>query len=604
MAERTLQRQALPAAVSWDPETRQVVVIGSTDAAQADGVALVHTREAIRWPTRPLPVFVNHDAHPREFVGTVVAMELGREKGANVLVCTVQLADSEAGRLAEPMVASGAARWSIRARIHNLQPGPAGSDHDRATDWEPIELSLVGAGMDSAAVTRSAESINNAPQEAQSMTAENNVAPEATPAPTAAQIRRAREVSRAVDKAANIAPPEVRDEVRRIAETQGLEAARAFAIDARHASEAPTEARAYEPGAEAAASVSRALADRDHGRSVWSRPSYGTRQTDPVADVIQRHWEGKLLNPLPYEFRRLGFSGRTDAEVFRSVLATTDAPLHWEGMGNRQSLAAFAQAPQGIRAAARIEQLEDYRPKSTLDVGLVGIASEVKEGGETTFRAISESGVSYKPSRKALGVGFSPEAQTNDDMAAIPRVTGEMVAAMLESEARELAALFEGHAQGAPAPDGARLFAPAHNNVVSDALSITSIGDAVAKLRTQTSIGGRFVFQTPGVLLCAPSAETTLRQLLSDQINAAEAANVNPWRNLTLEVDPLLSGAYVYLLAEGNRKPLELGRLTPAPVITSEVQFSTGFYRMKCEHSFGCVVVDHRPVVRLNVAAA
>jgi hypothetical protein len=600
--QHTLLRQALPAAVSWDPEARQAVVIGSTDAPQADGVALVHTREAIRWPTRPLPGFVNHDAHPREFMGSVVAMELGREKGAAALICTVQLADNEAGRLAEPMVASGAARWSIRARIHRLEPGPAGSDYDRATDWEPVELSLVGVGMDAAAVTRSAESIQTTALEGQRTMKNQHQAEAPEAAPSAAEIRRAAELHRQVERAAAIAPEAIRDEVRRIAQSEGLEAARGFAIDAQAAeqSRTPGIARTWDPSVETAGSQQRALDNRH--RSHWgSRDSGAPSQ---LAEAVQRAWEGKSAEPLWLTLRAMGHSGGNAVEVLRGAMSTSDLPLALTGSGNRQLLAQFAAAPEGVRVAATLRQLADYRDASTLDVGLVGKAQPIKEGGEIRFGSASEQAATYRPTRHGLGLSFTPESLANDDLAGLDRAIAELGAAMLEAEAVALAELLEGNALGALAPDGQRLFHTSHNNTVAGPLGIASLGDAVAKLRQQTTIGGRFLYQEPGAVLCAPGVELTVRQLLSDTLQAAEPANVNPWRNLEVAVDPHIGSQYVYLLPAGTRRPLELGRLSPAPVLESETDFSTGNYRVKSEHAFGCAVVDHRPIVRLTIAGS
>ena len=173
-----------------------------------------------------------------------------------------------------------------------------------------------------------------------------------------------------------------------------------------------------------------------------------------------------------------------------------------------------------------------------------------------------------------------------------------------EAEAEALAALLEGNALGAIGPDGKRLFHADHSNTVAGPLGIGSLGDAVAKLRQQTTIGGRFLYQEPGAILCAPGVELTVRQLLSDAVRAAEPANFNPWQGLEVAVDPHIGEQFVYLLPAGARRPLELGRLSPAPVLESETQFETGFFRTKAEHAFGCAVVDHRPIVRLSVAGA
>ena len=597
LEHREVLRMALQGASSWDPETRQFVAIAATSAPQADGIAL--DLRGMRRPERNLPVYINHNAHPAEFIGAVVALEIGREKGLDALIATIQLADSPVANLAVPVVASGAARFSIRARVYRIEPGPPGSDYDRAVDWESIEISLVGNPMDTAAVTRSAVDLNSKPTE-DTMTILTEQAPEATP--TAAEIRRARAVEHQLEAVLTCAPEAARPEVRRLAETEGLEAARAAAIDARAAEEmkAPTRMGSYEPSNEAVVSHQRAWQNR--GRSIWANASISGPSA--VAEAVQRAWDGKAAEPLWLTLRSMGYGGRNAVEVIRGGMhSTSDLPLALTGSGNRQLLAQFSNTPQGVRNAASVVQLADYRPKSTLDVGLVGKAKRLNEGSETPFASASEQAATYRPNRHSIGLGFSPESLANDDLGGIERATAEMGAAMLEAEAEALAELLEGNALGGFAPDGKRLFHADHANTVGGPLGIASLEDAVAKLRRQTTVGGRFLYQEPGAILCSPDIELIVRQLLSDTLQAAEPANVNPWRNLEVEVDPQLGQQFVYLLPAGARRPLELGRLTPAPVLESETDFDTGMYRIKCEHAFGCAVVDHRPIVRLTVAA-
>ena len=52
--EQQLQRMALLAPNSWDEETRSAQIVISSDADVGDGIQLLHTTEAIRWPSRPL----------------------------------------------------------------------------------------------------------------------------------------------------------------------------------------------------------------------------------------------------------------------------------------------------------------------------------------------------------------------------------------------------------------------------------------------------------------------------------------------------------------------------------------------------------------------
>lgn len=85
-------------------------------------------------------------------------------------------------------------------------------------------------------------------------------------------------------------------------------------------------------------------------------------------------------------------------------------------------------------------------------------------------------------------------------------------------------------------------------------------------------------------------------------IQAAAQSNVQPYSNLEIAVDPRLSGSFAYLVGSA-RKPLELGRLSPAPIFTSEVAFSTGNFRAKTEHQFGAIVADFRSIIRIPTAA-
>jgi hypothetical protein len=190
----------------------------------------------------------------------------------------------------------------------------------------------------------------------------------------------------------------------------------------------------------------------------------------------------------------------------------------------------------------------------------------------------------------------------NDDLAGLDAALSEMAAAALDAEATALVDLLEGAALGRNALDGKSLFHADHNNVVgSGPLSITTLGSAVEKMRNQKALGGRFVDQAPAAILCGSASETLVRQLLSDAVNAAQSSAVNPWRGMAIAVDPRLSGSFAYVVANG-RRPLELGRLSEAPVLSTQVDFPTDSYQAKAVHSFGVAVAEHRSIVRLATA--
>jgi hypothetical protein len=593
-----LRLQPLAGAPSSADEAARTVEMVAASQTPVGGLVLRCRAGAVEAGPAVVPVLLNHSNNTAEMAGRLLGFRF--EQGQ--LIVSAQFTDAPAAEAGWQLARAGCA-VSVGATYdpEAIEPGRAG-EPDVVTRWRLREVSLVPVGADPLATTRAAESIQTTALEGAAMT-EQTKQPEATEAtPTAAEIRRARAVERQLAAVLSCAPEAARAEVRRLAETEGLEAARGFAIDARHAAEqqAPTRMGSYDPSAEAAASVLRRL--EGGGGSIWATPTSTGRSA--LAEVVQRAWEGKAAEPLWLTLRAMGHSGANAVEVLRGAMSTSDLPLALTGSGNRQLLAQFAAAPAGVLVAAAIRQLADYRDASTLDVGLVGKAQPIKEGGEIKFGSASEQAATYRPTRHGLGLSFTPESLANDDLAGLDRAIGELGAAMLEAEALALADLLEGNALGALAPDGKRLFHADHSNTAAGPLSIAALGDAVAKLRKQTTVGGRFLYQEPGAILCSPGAELVVRQLVADVVQANEPANVNPWRNLEVAVDPHLSGAYAYLLPNGSRRPLELGRLYPAPVLQSETQFDTGFFRVKSEHAFGCAVVDHRPIVRLTIAGS
>ena len=334
------------------------------------------------------------------------------------------------------------------------------------------------------------------------------------------------------------------------------------------------------------------------------------------AELTRAMAGGRLDQPLWLTLRSAGIGkGNDGPAVWASALAgegrwlaradmsTSDLPNLLTATGNRRLLEKFLVADAGVRIAASVRQLQDYRAAGIIDAGMIGTAKEVKEGGEVTFSSVSEVAATYKPARYALGLSFTPQALSNDDLSALDIAIGELAEAMIDTESASLVDLLEGASLGRNAPDGKALFHADHANVVTPGpLNIQTISSAVEKLRLQRSLGGRYIAQEPLALLVSPGFETTVRQLVSSAVQAATTVAVNPWKDLQVSVEPRLSGSYCYLLGSG-RKPLELGRLTAGPVMTTEVEFSTSSYRAKSEHVFGSVVSEFRSIVRIATAA-
>lgn len=596
MSTATLQRMAAIRRPSTaDDSLRRVELTIATSADVGDGVRL----SLDRLPDHPpvIPVLLSHRNDTAAMAGRILDLRI---EGA-ALVGVAEFKDAPAADDGWALARSGVG-VSVGAsyRLTDLRTAPDGTEV--AGRWTLREASLVPIAADVAAVTRAAAPVHVS--SLPSMT-DGTQALEAAEPQDAAAERLERQAER------------LELQIRRSAAEARLTAEQTQAIIDEHRSSGDQTAamqavvRQFRLNTEAGAPV--------HAGHPARVPLQSNTEPAGLEGAITRALRGERADqPLWLQLRQAGIGhGHDPVSVWRSALAggsrflqrggmhsTSDLPLLLTQAGDRRLMERFALAEAGIRLAASVRQLGDYRSASVADVGMIGSAKKILEGGEITFASVNEAAASYAPARYGLGLSLTPEALANDDLNALDEAIGELAAAMLDAEAVALVDLLEGASTGRNAPDGQPLFHSSHTNTVAAGpLDITSIGAAVAKLRNQKALGGRYIAQEPSVLLVPTAAETTARQLLSDAINAAQSDDVNPWRGLQIAVEPRLSGTYFYVLGN-SRRPLELGRLTAGPVLTTETQFETSAYRAKCEHAFGCIVQEHRSIVRVPVAGA
>lgn len=577
----TITRAALTTPSTADEATRSVELLIATETP-LNGIQLTCTRSAVTTSDAPIPVLLSHDNHTDAMAGRLGPLRFESGK----IMARAYFTDAPAAEQGWQLAKAGCA-VSVGASFVNDDSEMRGSV-EIVRRWRLVECSLVPAGKDPATVTRSLPSIaipmDNIIQATEPIT-DNTEEQELTRSEANRQLQ--------VTRSAALAGLSTAETEEIIRSTQTTQAGLMKVIE-RHA-------------------------EVIEGRTAAGHPARiytGSNEPQGIEATLTRAIRGERLEqPLWLTLRSAGVGhGNSATEVWRSALtgegrwlarslSTSDLPQLLTESGNRRLMERFQVAESGVRVAASVRRLVDYREAGVIDVGMVGIAKEIKEGGEITFGAVDESSAKYKPKRFGIGLSFTPEAMANDDLAGLDAALSELAAAMLDAEAVALVDLLEGAANGRTAPDGSALFASGHgNSVAAGPLAIQSIGAAVEKLRNMKAIGGRYIAQEPAALLVGSAAETTARQLLSDAINAAQSSNVNPWSNLEIAVDPRLSGTYAYVIGN-SRKPLELGRLTDGPVLTTEVEFSTSAYRAKSEHAFGAIVQEHRSIIRIPTAA-
>lgn len=601
MTTSSLQRMAaIIRPTTADEATRRIELTIATSADVGDGIRL----SLDQIPDHPpvVPVLLSHRNEADAMAGRILDLRI--ERGA--LVGIAEFTDAPAAEQGWQLARSGCA-VSVGATFNpnDLRPGP--DRIDLVTRWTLRECSLVPVAADAAAVTRAAAPLPPSLPLSQMTTT------------TTTQATQADDNDMPKDSAtlkAERAHQKLELAVRRSAAEAGLSAEETQQIIDDHRGKPEVEAitavvRAYRLKLEERAPVYAGHpariatpAGQPGGlEGVIHRALRGERPDQPIWLTLRDAGIGRGSDPVSVWRSALSGEGRWLARG-GGFLSTSDLPALLTQAGDRRLMERFQVAEAGIRAAASVRQLGDYRSATVADVGMVGTAKKILEGGEITFAPINEAAADYQPSRYGLGLSFTPEALANDDLAALDEAIAEMADAMLDAEASALVDLLEGAANGRNAPDGKALFHGDHTNTVSAGpMDIGTIGAAVEKLRNQKALGGRYIAQEPAVLLVPTAAETVARQLLSEEITAAQSSEVNPWRALQIAVEPRLSGTYFYLLGN-SRRPLELGRLTQGPVMTTETEFKTSAYRAKVEHAFGCIVQEFRSIVRIPVAGS
>ena len=578
----TLTRAATATPATIDEATRSVDLLIATEAP-LNGVVLTCTRAAVTTADAPVPVLLSHDNHTESMAGRLGPLRFEAGK----ILARAYFTDAPAADQGWQLARAGCA-VSVGASFGDADVQMQGNT-EIVRQWRLVECSLVPAGKDPAALTRSI-SLSPSPNSMESATDDTVT----ITADTTDQDLSRSEANRqlAITRSATIAKLSTEETEEIIRSTNTTQAGLMKVIE-RHAQ--AVEGRAGAAG---------------HPARIFT----GGSEPQGLEATLTRAIKGERLEqPLWLSLRAAGIGhGHDAAEVWRTALtgegrwlarnlSTSDLPNLLTATGNRRLMERFAVAESGVRVCASVRRLVDYREAGVIDVGLVGQAKEIKEGGEIAFGSVDESSAKYKPARFGIGLKFTPESLANDDLQGLDAALSELAAAMLDAEAVALVDLLEGAALGRNAPDGKALFHADHGNVVTGGVSIATIGTAVQKLRDQKAIGGRYIAQEPAALLVGSGQETNARQLLSTAINAAQASSVNPWSNLEIAVDPRLSGSFAYLLGNG-RKPLELGRLTEGPVLATEVEFETDAYRAKSTHVFGAIVQEHRSIIRLATA--
>jgi len=637
--QRDCQRMALVLPQTWDEASQTATIIISSEGDVGDGVQLLHSMAAIRWPGRPIPCDIDHARTSASCWGAVQSLSLGTtDEGIPALIGVVKVdGPEEAMATAIPRLRSGSARFSIDARIYGWQLATAQQPLDRAMDWEPVAVSLVVAGQDPAAVMRSAaptasDSQPTIPLDPPAMTLENEAggvpaaaietapaAPVCTPpAPAAAPVVDApsadavtRELS--IRRSASVAglPEEtVQELIRSTAGLSQLDMMTAVVREARIAAEKRAPATAGHPARVAVTRDANETFLRGLGEALDYRCHAVKEQTE-----LAREYRGMRTTDMAREYLETvrGFS-RTDIRLM-STNELIDRAFHTNSdlsnlvlnTANKRLSRGYAEELQTWRPLAFQSDNADFKPN--YNVNLVGqiVPEKILEGGEYKFGTFSDQKATYQLFTYGKGLTISRQLLINDDLSAIDRMTGKMGAGCSLLESNLAWALLTDGANGSTVTlDGQAVFASGHNNTGTGAIGVTGIDAGVTKLRKQTDSAGNVLNIPAAYLIVPPELRTAALQFLYPTGFAPSAiTSVNPFAGgMELIVEARLSAdstAYYYLAANPNVVDMiQFGYLAgeSGPVITSTEKRNPDGIEMLVRHDFYATMADHRGFYR------
>lgn len=363
-----------------------------------------------------------------------------------------------------------------------------------------------------------------------------------------------------------------------------------------------------------------------HARRSQSDPRYLRRLTESV----------KFLDRV--------YRGRIPTYRLREAMTTSDFPLLFGDILDRQTLGAYAELPQTYRNVARVGTVPDFRTVNRYAVnGAESVLAQVHELEEYKASSVTATRYQYSVAKYGRRMPFSWETIINDDLNLLQDAPARFARAARRSEERFATGLYV----SSTGPN-ATFFSNVNKNIVNmangaasnnPALSITGLQDAMVVLAKQLDTDSEPIVIEAVELVVPPSLEITARNILN-AVQLIVGADSAPQRIVTenwmrnrvrLSVNPYLSlinttnGAtawYLFASASNGRPALEVGflrgyeapqlfmkspnavRVGAGTVDPMMGDFDNDSFDYKVRHVFGGTLIDPKMAVASNGTGA
>jgi len=624
---QAINRMALPAASSWDDATRSAQVVISSESDVGDGYILVHSQDAIDWPTRPIPCVLDHLRAAEAVWGVLTDMQLQTIDGVPSLVGRVVVdGPPDAEAMALPRLRNGSARFSVSAQPLTIERPVGVNDPIRITRWSIAELSLVVVGADPTAIERSTPEQTPdlpPPMETDKLQAGGDPAaevqrsadptptPSPVPVPAAAQSPETETIDRAAIKRER--------DIMRSCLAAGLTDADAqgFIASGKPFDSVVFDILTAKAAATPAATAGAIQVTRDAGdtldRALEATLAYQAGVETQLPDIARDYRGYRALDVARtwLESRGVNVRGLSISEtVDRAFHSTSDFPLLLANVASKSLTRGYEEEPQTWKPLAVQRNLPDFKQTSEAQIQGATVPQPLGENGEYENGTLMEAAGGWKLGTYALRLPIGRNLIINDDLGALSSAPEKLGRGARLMENNLIWALLTTGTNGAAvAIDNTACFVAGHSNTGSGAIGITGIDAGITALRKQTDIAGNSLNLEAAYLVVPPELRTAALQFLYPTGYAPSsltgASGPNPFAGaMQLIVENRLSAkstTQYYVMANPARiDMIRYGYLSGAegPQITSVEKRNPDGVELLVREDFGCALLDYRGFYR------
>ena len=285
--------------------------------------------------------------------------------------------------------------------------------------------------------------------------------------------------------------------------------------------------------------------------------------------------------------------------AIRALHTTSDFPNILLNVATKTLRDGYEIAPQTFVPFARFVPAVDFKPMYRASLGEAPQLEKVTEGKPFSHGTMGEGSENYHIDTYGKIIGITRKAIINDDLGAFTRIPYAfgIQAAALESNLF-WAIVTDNAAMG----DTYSLFSTEHSNLAGSgaAIAIATISAARLAMRSQLGIDAETHIDVQPTHLVVPVAQQTLAQQYVTLITPTQASNVNPFTNLGVVAEPRLddsSGITWYVFSSAALiDMIEIATLdgVRGPIISTIEEFDFDGIKIRAYYDIGGAVIDYR----------